>query len=101
MNKDKKMLPRPVNDRILIQLDPQDSMDRLIWIPETAREKPRSGVVLAVGPGKVMKDGRRRPVDVPVGARIMFGKHALDRELPGGLAFTTEMDVALVLEAAA
>lgn len=88
-----------VDDRILVRLDPPDEASGLLYVPEVAREKPRSGIVLKVGPGKLMTTGRRVPVDVPVGSRIWFGKHAIDHELGDGTAFTTERDVALVTPA--
>jgi chaperonin GroES len=47
-----------------------------IIIPDTAKEKPQEGNVLAVGPGKLQDDGTRRPVGVVVGNKILFGKYA-------------------------
>jgi len=47
-----------------------------IIIPDTAKEKPMEGKVVAVGKGKVMEDGKLHPVDVKVGDRILFGKYA-------------------------
>jgi len=47
-----------------------------IIIPDTAKEKPQEGNVLAVGPGKLQDDGTRRPVGVTVGNKILFGKYA-------------------------
>jgi len=47
-----------------------------IIIPDTAKEKPMEGEVFAVGPGKLQEDGKRSPIDVQVGDRILFGKYA-------------------------
>lgn len=87
---------QPVNDRILVRLDPPEGRIGSIEIPEAIRGAARSGVVVAVGPGKRMITGLRVPVDVPVGARVLFGQHAIDKQLPDGTAFITEQDVAVV-----
>ena len=47
-----------------------------IIIPDTAKEKPMEGEVVSVGPGKMMEDGKRSPVDVKAGDRVLFGKYA-------------------------
>jgi chaperonin GroES len=47
-----------------------------IIIPETAKEKPQEGEVVAVGPGKVLEDGKNQPMNVKAGDRILFGKYA-------------------------
>jgi chaperonin GroES len=47
-----------------------------IIIPDTAKEKPMEGEVIAVGPGKLMDDGKRAPMDVKAGDRVLFGKYA-------------------------
>jgi chaperonin GroES len=47
-----------------------------IIIPDTAKEKPMEGEVIAVGPGKMMEDGKRAPMDVKAGDRVLFGKYS-------------------------
>jgi len=47
-----------------------------IIIPDTAKEKPMEGEVISVGPGKMMEDGKRSPLDVKAGDRVLFGKYA-------------------------
>ena len=68
---------RPLHDRIIVQRF-EESAQRIgaIIIPDSAKEKPQQGKVLAAGLGKVRKDGRRVPLDVRAGDIILFGKYA-------------------------
>jgi chaperonin GroES len=66
---------RPLQDRVLIRGVPQeDRSSGGIIIPDTAKEKPMEGEVIAVGPGARSEDGRVQPLDVKVGDRVLFGK---------------------------
>ncbi len=68
---------RPLNDRVLVsRLEEEQKTSGGIIIPETAKEKPQEGKVIAVGPGKVDEDGKRIGMDVKVGDRILFGKYS-------------------------
>jgi chaperonin GroES len=68
---------RPLNDRVLVlREDEQQKSAGGIIIPDTAKEKPQRGKVVAVGTGKIDKDGKRIPLEVKVGDRILFGKYA-------------------------
>jgi chaperonin GroES len=68
---------RPLHDRILIQrLEEGEQKVGGIIIPDTAREKPQQGKVIASGTGKVRDDGTRQLPDVKAGDRILFGKYA-------------------------
>ncbi len=68
---------KPLHDRILIKrLDEETKTKGGIIIPDTAKEKPLEGEVIAIGKGKVMDDGSRRGLDVKVGDRILFGKYS-------------------------
>ena len=68
---------RPLHDRILIKrLEEQETVRGGIIIPDTAKEKPQEGKVVAVGGGKVGDDGKRIPLDVKAGDRILFGKYS-------------------------
>jgi len=68
---------RPFHDRILIQrLDEGEQKVGGIIIPDTAKEKPQQGKVIAAGSGKIRDDGTRQPPDVKAGDRILFGKYA-------------------------
>ncbi len=68
---------RPLHDRILVRrLEEEEQQQGGIIIPDTAKEKPQQGTVLAVGPGRVTDDGKVQPLDVKEGDRIVFGKYA-------------------------
>ena len=66
---------RPLHDRVLIQsLDSEEKTSGGIIIPDTAKEKPQEGKVIAVGPGAKSDDGKTTPMDVKVGDHVLFGK---------------------------
>jgi chaperonin GroES len=68
---------RPLQDRILVQrVEEETTTKGGIIIPDTAKEKPAEGKVSAVGNGKVGEDGKRVPLEVKKGDRILFGKYA-------------------------
>ena len=68
---------RPLHDRILVErLEEQETKKGGIIIPDTAKEKPQEGKVIAAGNGKVDKDGKKIPLDVKAGDRILFGKYS-------------------------
>jgi len=67
----------PLHDRILVQrLEEQEVRRGGLIIPDSAKEKPQEGKVLAVGTGTVAEDGRKTPLDVKAGDRVLFGKYA-------------------------
>ena len=68
---------RPLHDRILVKrVEEQETVRGGIIIPDTAKEKPQEGKVVAVGAGKVGDDGKRIPLDVKAGDKILFGKYS-------------------------
>jgi chaperonin GroES len=68
---------RPLHDRVLVKrIDEEEKTKGGIIIPDTAKEKPQEGRVVAVGGGKVLEDGKTRPLDVKAGDRILFAKYA-------------------------
>jgi len=68
---------RPLHDRILVKRIEEEEVRRGgIIIPDTAKEKPQEGKVIAVGTGKVTEDGKKIPLDVKPGDRILFGKYS-------------------------
>ena len=75
---DAKVSFKPIGNRVVIQ--PADSEEQLssggIYIPDTAKEKPQEGTVVAVGAGRVTDDGKRVPVDVSVGDTVVYSKYA-------------------------
>jgi chaperonin GroES len=71
------MKARPLHDRVLLKrIEEKESVKGGIIIPDTAKEKPMEGEVIAAGPGKMMEDGKRSPMDVKAGDRVLFGKYA-------------------------
>ncbi|HUX05738.1 MAG TPA: co-chaperone GroES [Acidobacteriota bacterium] len=67
----------PLHDRVLVRrLEEGEQVKGGIIIPDTAKEKPQEGEVIAVGEGKKNEDGKRMPMDVKAGDRILFGKYS-------------------------
>jgi chaperonin GroES len=92
---------KPLNDRIVVKrVEEEQKTPGGIIIPDTAREKPIQGEVTAAGLGKLMDDGSRRPLDVKVGDRILFGKYAgTDIKVEGEeLLIMREDDVLAIIE---
>ena len=82
---------RPLHDNVLVKrLDTTEEKVGGIIIPDTAKEKPQEGNVLAAGPGKLQDDGTRRALGVVVGNKILFGKYA-------GTEITVEGEELLVM----
>jgi len=68
---------RPLQDRIIVKrVNEEEKSKGGIIIPDTAKEKPQQGKVIAAGKGKVLEDGTQRPLDVKAGDTILFGKYA-------------------------
>ena len=71
------MQVRPLHDRVLVKrIEEKEVVKGGIIIPDTAKEKPMEGEIVAVGPGKLLDDGKRAPIDVKVGDRVLIGKYA-------------------------
>jgi chaperonin GroES len=68
---------RPLHDRVIVLRIPEEEMTKGgIIIPDTAKEKPQEGKVIAVGPGKVLDSGIKVSMDVKVGDKVLFGKYS-------------------------
>ncbi len=68
---------RPLNDRILVKRVEEETVTKGgLIIPDTAREKPQRGEVMAAGPGKMSEDGKRNPPEVKAGDIVLFAKYA-------------------------
>jgi chaperonin GroES len=75
--KETTMKIRPLQDRIILKRIPEEKKTKGgIIIPDTAKEKPLEGRVVAVGNGKMLEDGKVRPLDIKPGDRVLFIKHA-------------------------
>ena len=71
------MKVKPLNDRVLVtRVEEETKTAGGIIIPDTAREKPFEGKVIAAGPGKMSEDGKRVPLDIKKGDRVLFSKYA-------------------------
>ncbi len=75
----------PLNDRVVIKLVKQEETRASgLVIPDTAKEKPQLGEVIAVGPGRLDDDGKRIPLDLKVGDRVLFARYS-GTEVPRGI----------------
>ena len=94
---------KPLDDRIVVRPnEPETQTASGLVIPDTAKEKPVQGEVIAVGTGKIMEDGKVRPLDVKVGDKILFGKYSGQTVKVHGeeLLVMREEDIMGVVEAA-
>jgi chaperonin GroES len=93
---------RPLGDRILIRRsEAQEKTAGGVYLPDTAKNKPQKGKVLAVGPGKLLKDGTRRPLQVKEGDTVLFTSWAGDEFREGrtdNVVLMSEEDVLAVLD---
>ncbi|MBW1766848.1 MAG: co-chaperone GroES [Deltaproteobacteria bacterium] len=68
---------RPLHDRVIVKrLEEEEKTKGGIIIPDTAKEKPIEGKVVAVGSGKILENGKKQPLEVKKGDRVLFGKYA-------------------------
>ena len=93
---------RPLNDRLIVKALPKEEVTKAgIIIPESVdKERPEQGEVIAVGPGKLLDDGKRSTMDIKVGDKIMFKKYAPDEIKLDGTEYLviSEYDILAVLE---
>jgi chaperonin GroES len=82
---------QPLGDRVVVKPTPREEMTKSgIVLPDTAKEKPQEGTILAVGPGAFDNDGKRISMDVEVGQKVLYGKYA-------GTEFKLEDDELLIV----
>ena len=82
---------QPLGDRVVIKPTPREEMTKSgIVLPDTAKEKPQEGEIIAVGPGAFDTEGKRMPMDVKVGQKVLYGKYA-------GTEFKVEDDDLLIV----
>ena len=68
---------RPLGDRVVIRPTPREDMTKSgIVLPDTATEKPQEGTIVSAGPGRLNEDGRREPMDVQAGDKVLYAKYA-------------------------
>ena len=82
---------RPLGDRVVIQPTPREEMTKSgIVLPDTAKEKPQEGKIIAAGPGRLTDEGKREPMDVKEGDTVLYAKYA-------GTEFKVEGDELLIV----
>jgi chaperonin GroES len=92
---------KPLGDRVVVQPTPREEMTKSGFVlPDTAKERPQEGTILAAGPGRILDDGSREAMDVSVGQKILFQKYAgtefkLDDE---ELLILSQKDILAVIE---
>jgi chaperonin GroES len=93
---------RPLGDRVVIEPIPREDMTKSgIVLPDTAKEKPQEGKVIAVGPGKTLDDGKREAIDVNPGDKVLYAKYAgTEFKLDGeDLLIVSQKDILAIVEA--
>ncbi|MEP6807357.1 MAG: co-chaperone GroES [Chloroflexota bacterium] len=97
----KKTSLKPLGDRLVVKPSAREEMTKSgIVLPDTVKERPQEGTILAVGPGRTLDDGTKEPIEVAVGEKILFQKYAgtefkLDEE---DLLILSQKDVLAVIQ---
>lgn len=76
MTSTRKTMLRPLHDRVLVKRVDEETVRRGIIIPDSAKEKPQEGKIIAVGKGKLAENGTKTPLDVKAGDRVLFTRFA-------------------------
>ena len=93
---------QPLGDRVVIQPTPREEMTKSgIVLPDTAKEKPQEGKIIAAGPGRLTDEGKREPMDVKEGDTVLYAKYAgTEFKLDGeDLLIFSEKDILATIEA--
>ena len=96
-----KVKIQPMADRVVVEpLEETEEMRGGLYIPDTAKEKPQQGTVMAVGPGRVSEEGERIPMEVSEGDRVLYGKYSGTEVTVDGheLLIIKESDVLAILK---
>jgi chaperonin GroES len=92
---------RPLGDRVVVQPSAREEMTKSgIVIPDTAKEKPQEGMILAVGPGRVLDDGKREQMDLKKGDKVLYAKYAgTEFKIDGDdLLIVSQKDILAIVE---
>ena len=92
---------RPLGDRVVITPTPREEMTKSgIVLPDTAKEKPQEGKILSTGPGRILDDGKREPMDVKKGQKVLYAKYAgTEFKIDGDeLLIVSQKDILAVVE---
>lgn len=93
---------RPLHDRVIVKrMEEERTSPGGIVIPDTATEKPIRGEIIAVGNGKILESGEKRPLDVKVGDRVLFGKYSGTEVKIDGVEYLVmrEEDITAIIDA--
>ncbi len=91
----------PLGDRAVIKPTPREEMTKTgIVLPDTAKEKPQEGLILSVGPGRILDDGKREPIDVKKGQKVLYAKYAgTEFKIDGeDLLIVSQKDILAIVE---
>ena len=94
---------RPLGDRVVIQPTPREEMTKSgIVLPDTAKEKPQEGKIIAAGPGRLTDEGTREPMDVKEGDTVLYAKYAgTEFKIEGDeLLIVSQKDILAIVESA-
>jgi chaperonin GroES len=92
---------RPLGDRVVIQPTPREEMTKSgIVLPDTAKEKPQEGKIISAGPGRLNDEGKREPMDVKEGDKVLYAKYAGTEFKVDGeeLLIVSQKDILAVVE---
>ena len=92
---------RPLGDRVVVQPSAREEMTKSgIVIPDTAKEKPQEGTIIAAGPGRVLDDGKRESMDVKAGDKVLYAKYAgTEFKIEGeDLLIVSQKDILAIVE---
>jgi chaperonin GroES len=93
---------RPLGDRAVVQPTPREEVTKSgIVLPDTAKERPQEGTILAVGPGAILEDGSRGKMDIAVGDKVLYAKYAGTEFKVDGedLLILSQKDILAIVEA--
>ena len=92
---------RPLGDRVVIQPTPREDMTKSgIVLPDTAKEKPQEGLIIAAGPGRILDDGKREAMDIKKGDKVLYAKYAgTEFKIDGDeLLIVSQKDILAIVE---
>ena len=92
---------QPLGDRVVVKPTPREEMTKSgIVLPDTAKEKPQEGTIVAAGPGKILDDGKRETMDVKAGDKVLYAKYAgTEFKIEGDdLLIVSQKDILAVVE---
>jgi len=92
---------RPLGDRVVVSPIPREEMTKTgIVLPDTAKEKPQEGKIISVGPGRMLDDGKREPMDVKKGQKVLYAKYAgTEFKIDGNeLLIVSQKDILAIVE---